>query len=254
MFRLGVLLSLGAIAVGFPFTPPAFAFKISPFDSQMAPSGPRAKLDYLLENDSSDPTAVQISIVGREQAANGGESLPDAGDQFLVFPAQLILLPNEKRTVRVQWLGSVKPAKELAFRLVAEQLPVDLRRPGAARNNLQILVRYETALYVLPPGVHTNPARDLLVQRAESGRNRLGQPTMDVTIVNNGPEHIQLQNAVLSVRSADGKTATLSSQRLTGSVLGENILAGSVRRFRLPWPRELAVGPVSATLEVKGAP
>jgi hypothetical protein len=80
----------------------------------MTPTGPGARLDYILENDSLDPPAVQISIVKRVQVEDGTETLTPADNEFLVFPAQLILLPKEKRTVRIQWLGPVKPERELA--------------------------------------------------------------------------------------------------------------------------------------------
>src|SRR5437764_2764311 len=181
--RRGVLCLLSVISV-MSLHAPAFAFKISPFNADMAPAGPGARLDYLVENESSDPTAVQIGVVRREQAKDGTETLVQADDQFLIFPAQLILLPKEKRTVRVQWLGPVKPQKELAYRIVAEQLPVDLGKASEAKNNLRMLVRYLTALYIVPPGVHPNLARDVVVEGAEPGLDGAGRHTMDVTLAN----------------------------------------------------------------------
>src|ERR1700682_5581388 len=133
--RLGILGLLSVISVISLYAPPAFAFKISPFNADMAPAGPRARLDYLLENESSEPTAVQIGVVRREQAEDGTETLSPADDQFLIFPAQLILLPKVTRTVRVQWLGPVTPQKELSYRIVAEQLPVELNKAAEAKNN-----------------------------------------------------------------------------------------------------------------------
>ena len=165
---------------------------------------------------------MQISVVRREQAEDGTETLPEADDAFLVFPAQLILLPKEKRTVRVQWLGPVKPEKELAYRLVAEQLPVDLGRAGDTENSLRLLVRYQTAIYIVPSGIRSNVPRDLVVQRAEPSRDQNGQQTMDVYVANYGLAHVQIRNAQLTAKSSNGgKTVKLSSQSLIGSVLGE---------------------------------
>lgn len=242
------------ISVSLLFSLPALALKISPFSAEMGPTGARAKLDYVLENETSEPTAVQISMVKRVQAEDGSETLPSADDDFVVFPTQLILLPKEKRTVRVQWLGAVAPEKELAFRLIAEQLPVNLK-PGESRNDLQLLVKYQTALYIVPSGVHAVAARDLVVQRAEPVRDAHGHETLEVYVANHGPAHIQLRNVqITATSSGDGKSVTLSSQRLAGSMLGENVLAGLVRHFSVPWPAELAVGPVTVTLEIKAAP
>lgn len=252
---MGILCLLGVVSVISLPASSAFAFKVSPFTAEISPSGSRARLDYIVENDTSQPTAVQISIVKREQNEDGSETLPQADADFLVFPTQIILLPNEKRTVRVQWLGTVNPGKELAFRLVAEQLPVDLKPSGDHKNTLQVLVKYLTALYVVPPGIHSNLARDLVVERSEPGRDRHGRRTLDVYVANHGPAHVQMRDIQLTARSSDdGATVTLSSQRLTGSMLGENVLAGSVRRFSVPWPPELKLGPVSATLATQAAP
>ncbi len=246
---------LGLIVAGALCGAPAAAFKISPFTAEMAPSGSHATLDYTVENDSSDPTAVQISVVKRGQAEDGSETLSQAEDQFLVFPAQLVLLPREKRTVRVQWLGPVKPEKELAYRLIAEQLPVDLGRAGATTNSLKLLVKYQTAIYILPPGIHPDPARDLVIQRAAPGRDSHGRTTLELTVANHGPMHINLRGVRVTAKSmGDGKSVILSPPQLTGSMLGENVLPGSARRFAVAWPPELAIGPVSATLEVQGAP
>ncbi|MEI9990997.1 MAG: fimbria/pilus periplasmic chaperone [Rhizomicrobium sp.] len=243
------------IVVGALLGAPAAAFKISPFTAEMAPAGSRATLDYVVENDSSDPTAVQIGVVKREQAEDGSETLPSAEDQFLVFPAQLVLLPREKRTVRVQWLGPVNPDKELAYRLIAEQLPVDLGRPGSAVNSLKLLVKYQTAVYILPPGIHSDPARDLVVQRAEPGRDPRGRATLDLSVANRGLAHINLRGVRVTVTSSgDGKSVILSSPGQVGAMVGENVLPGSVRRFAIAWPPELPIGPVTATLEVQGAP
>lgn len=246
---------IGVIVIGMLGVSPAAAFKISPFTAEMAPAGSRATLDYVVENDSSDPTAVQISVVGRAQAEDGTETLTQAEDQFLVFPAQLVLLPREKRTVRVQWLGPVDPAKELAYRLIAEQLPVDLGRPGSGTNSLKLLIKYQTAVYILPPGIRSDPAHDLVVQGAEPGRDARGRPTLDLAIANRGLAHINLRGVHVTAKSAsDGKSVILSSPQQVGAMVGENILPGSTRRFAVAWPPELAVGPVSATIEVQGAP
>ena len=233
----------------------AVAFKISPMIAEMAPAGPRARLNYLVESDSPVSTAIQIGVVRREQAEDGTEYLPNADDEFLVFPAQFVLQPNEKQIVQVQWLGQVYPERELAYRIVAEQLPVDLNAPADGKNNMQLLVRYLTAVYIVPSGIHSNAAADLVVDPAEADSDAHGQRTMDILVSNRGPTHIQLRNVQLTIRSVDGdKTVTLPSRRLPSSMLGENILAGSIRSFRIPWPPELSVGPITVSLEVQEAP
>src|SRR5688572_9827505 len=94
----------------------------------------------------------QVSVDGQEQGSN-------ADDDFLVYPAQILLEPGGRQTVRVTWLGDPAPGQELPYRLLAEQLPIEQiwpdagLRPTVAVGKLVILYRYKGSAYIRPRGV-----------------------------------------------------------------------------------------------------
>ncbi|MBD0866649.1 MAG: molecular chaperone, partial [Rhodobacteraceae bacterium] len=108
----------------------ALAFRFGPFIEYFAPYGPDSKKTYRAENESAAPMAVQISLKRRQMALDGSETLSDAEEDFVVFPPQFLLGPGQVRSIRVQWLGDPQPEVELAYRIIAEQLPVDLQPQG----------------------------------------------------------------------------------------------------------------------------
>jgi fimbrial chaperone protein len=68
---------------------------------------------------------------------------------------------------------------------------------------------------------------------------------------NQGTAHLKFfSNLKLSLKSAQGQTVTLTGEQQLQGVVGQNILAGNKRQFVLPWPKELPVGPVTATFEI----
>ncbi len=71
-------------------------------------------------------------------------------------PAQAIVLSGKSQSVRAQWLGDPAPERELAFRLVAEQLPIEFNRETSDGARLKLLVRYIASLYIAPRGVEAD--------------------------------------------------------------------------------------------------
>ena len=57
---------------------------------------------------------------------DGIETNQDANDDFIVYPPQLIVPPGTQQVIRVTWIGEPEPPIELAYRLIAEQLPINL--------------------------------------------------------------------------------------------------------------------------------
>ena len=234
------LLAWPLLAVG---SSPASALRLVPFIAEFAPSGTGATQLFRVENDGDQPVAVQISMVHRKMESDGRETMPEADDDFAVFPPQLVLTAREVRTVRVQYLGDPKPEREAAYRIIAEQLPVDLdATPSGAR--LRLLVRYEGAIYVVPPDVSPRA----VVKSLESVRRPDGSPGLAITVENSGTAHALLSDLRLVVKSADGASMQLDQPEQLEGMLGENVLAGVSRRFVIGWPQGLKPSALSASM------
>ncbi|WP_207476684.1 fimbrial biogenesis chaperone [Arenibaculum pallidiluteum] len=220
--------------------PAAQAFRLVPIEIEFAPSGRGATQIVRVENDRSDPAAIEIRMMGREMTADGEDRLTPADDSFVVHPAQIVLMPGQGQSVRVQWAGPSAPDRELPFRLVAEQLPVDLGAAPPQGGQVRLLVRYVASVYVAPQGARP----DVQVARANSAPGGM----LELVLVNRGTAHRILREPVLTV-SGGGRSVTLQGEALKG-LGGENILAGVERRFLLPWPGGLPQGAITASLNL----
>jgi fimbrial chaperone protein len=176
---------------------------------------------------------------------DGSDRLQDADDDFIVYPTQVVLAPHRKQAVRVQFIGEPEPDTELAYRIIAEQLPVHLKeeqKPGAS---VRILVRYVGSIYVRPKSAE----HEVVLENASPQELEDGSTGLAITLRNRGTAHAILSNLKLSLSSENGAGpvgVTLSSELLKG-MTGENILAAHSRQFVVPWPAKLPHGPVGVS-------
>ncbi len=220
-------------------TAPAMAFKLTPIEAEFGP-GRLAVQTFKVENADAQPVAVELSVQSRGMAPNGDDILAPTPEAFVVFPEQIVLQPGESQSVRVQWSGDSVPATEVAYRLMAEQLPIDLGTEGANRSGLKLMVKYLAALYVRP----AEPAA--VLSATISGETRDGNKVAVIKVHNEGNAHALLRAPMIEV-SAGGNKVVFSAQQRE-AVHGKNVLAGVQRELLLPWSDELDAGALSVAL------
>lgn len=219
-------LRLGALALlCWSLMPWAQAITFAPMEHTLATNGRKATHVYRLENSSGEVAAVEISIHRRHIGADGSEQLSPATDEFMLFPSQVVLQPGQVQSVRVQYIGAAQIESELAYRLIAEQLPVEMDPTLAKANRMRMLLRYMTSLYVSPAQARA---------QLESGAAKLieegGKRWLQLEVKNTGTAHKVLQNSEL----VQG-TQRWKDEQLPG-VDGTNLLARSQRLLRVPVP------------------
>ncbi|MDZ8186432.1 MAG: fimbria/pilus periplasmic chaperone [Nostoc sp. ChiSLP02] len=225
---------------------PALAFKLLPISRVFTPSGSGATQSYEIVNDGNESLAVEMSVVKRQMDITGTESYSDADDDFLIYPPQILLQAGEKQTVRVTWVGDPKPTLELAYRLVAQQVPIELQPNQANQTKpvgqVKVLMRYMGSLFIRPQNVQQKVVVDTVkLQKGNNGANELA-----ITLHNEGNARAILKKLSLSLQ-VQGTTVQLNSEQLAG-INNAVILAGNKRLFVIPWPVGLPVGEVSTTL------
>ncbi len=204
-----------------PFLPLLMSFAFTPM-SQTMEAGQK-QVQYLLDNPSGEPMAVEIALRERIQKEDGSEDNPPT-KQLAAFPPQLIIPPKEKRAVRVSWVGPAlaQGTAEKSFRVVAEQLPLNVDGKKQKGSGIKMLLKYVAALYVNPGS--TSP--EVQVVKLEPGKE------LKVTVENRGTEHAPLTNPTLTLTKGSQKIV-LKDGAVKG-LAGENILAGARRVFTLP--------------------
>jgi fimbrial chaperone protein len=131
----------------------AWAFNFSPIEATFRPSGVGSTHTFTVENPGTRTIAVELTLFAREMNLDGSDRLEPADGLFEIYPAQMIIEPGSRQAVRVQWTGPADIESERPFRLIAEQLAIDLGDSDSEGGALNLLVRYVAALYVQPANV-----------------------------------------------------------------------------------------------------
>jgi fimbrial chaperone protein len=183
-------------------------------------------MTYKVTNDSNQQTAVSIKVTTRVIDSSGTETNEPADKLFLVFPARVVLKPNSSQNIKVQYRGPANISSEQAYRVFAEQLPVDFSK--STSSGVSILLTYVAALYVTPK----NAAPKLVVAKAV-GTQKDGVLGLEVTVKNEGTRHALIANPVIKI-SNSGSEVEISGDAVS-ALEGQNILALSERVVFIPW-------------------
>jgi fimbrial chaperone protein len=250
--KLGWMLSL---AIGLNLLMPRSVlagggFQLSPNGAVLQPIGPQASKDFYVTSTGDEPVAIQVRMVKREIMPDGKEVTSPEENDFLVYPTQIVLEPNERQLIKVVWVGDTDPSKELAYRAIVEQVPVNLTpvkvdNSGGIPVSITIVSTYVASVYVKPPGATAK----VVLESASSQKSKEGTDQLVLNFANQGTAHELLSsNLKVTVTASSGQKVTLAGEQLK-DVIAQNILPGNKRQFILPWPKELPVGPVTATFD-----
>lgn len=220
-------------------------------------SGGRDSSTFLrLVNRETRPAAVEIVVNEFSRDLDGRGILgKEADEQFIVYPAQLILMPGDEASVQVRWIGIAQAGSEQTFALTTREVVIPHREqepPAAsegARININVLMNYDVRVYVAPRGAKSKLTVEGVTVRAAAGEE---QDLLEVTLANHGTAHQSLKemSLVLTALDPDGKplrpAVTMPAQDVPG--MNTALLANGQRRLRIPWPAALPVGPVRVAL------
>lgn len=225
------------------------AFQFTPISKDFDPNGAGTRQTFRVINDSDKTIGVQISALTRDMDLYGKETLADASKYFSIYPRQVVVQPDSYQTVRVQWKGPAAVENELAFRIEAEQLPLNFNQTSEGAN-LNILLVYRGTMYIVPEEIHY----DLRMLSIKSHIDIEGNMFIAIEMQNKGNTHQIMYRPEFTITSYSGNIATsevtLGQDELKGFA-GENILAGQRRIFLVPWPADLKEGQLSATYEME---
>jgi fimbrial chaperone protein len=226
----------------------AHAFKLVPMSVKMTPSGRGASETFIVDNNAAKPIAVEMKLFVRSMTEEGEDILTESEDDFVVFPAQMIVMPGQSQSVRLQWIGP-EPDKELAYRLVAEQLPLSLEEEVIDGGRINVLFRYVASVYILPK---RRLQADVKVTSAyvEEGNRDDDSNSLIIIAHNGGTKHTILRDPALTIKTPTNEII-LKTEQLPG-LAGANILVGHTRKFMLPKPAGLHTGSLEVELQFYG--
>lgn len=209
----------------------AFAFKLSPMVVSFSPNGSKATQVLTLENNANEKVPVQVEVFTREIDSKG-EEVRKPTEDFNVYPEQLVLLPNEKRNVRVTYTAGKSAGVEQAYRIVATQVPVEFKdrnaKAQAKKTSLNFLIQYVASAYVTPDGIYPK----VIIKDAQL----VSSKKLAVTIANEGAAHKILKAKTLRVLSGKDKLIEVPAPVELDAV---NFLAKTERTITFTLPKEV---------------
>src|SRR6267142_2679827 len=211
-------------------TAESHGFTLVPISATVEPKGFAVSASFRVENETSNRVAFQISMRTRDVDEFGKETMLGASNLFTIFPQQGIIPPGQKQNVRVVWKGSANPTNELAYRIVAEELPVELEHEKT-QSHIKVLLKYVGSLYVRPK----NCKSQLQITRLARATDANSTNAYEFAISNIGTAHQGLINPLLTITDSQGAKTELRGEQLPG-IDGQNILANHTRRFRVALP------------------
>jgi fimbrial chaperone protein len=192
---------------------------------------------FYLENDTEQPIAISASVISRTMDINGVEKNAKCDDELMAYPSQLIIPANEKRSIKVSWIGKSIPEIEKSYRLIAEQLPIDIDKKDKKKASIRVLLRYAAALYVEPKKLNSKVSLE---------KFSIEDKFISFHLKNSGGKHQILSD--LSIKVSGKKSFEIESDDLKG-MTGENVLAASERIFKIP--KEGKLKDIEATDSIK---
>jgi len=238
-------------------------YSFSPLITILEPMSGKASavVEIKFEGDVKAPVALELKLKGREISLDGKVGYIDdkSADKFVIYPCQIVLMPNDLQRVQVQWVGDSVPQKEIAYGLICEQAPIkvgDEDKPQTkAVGRVNILTRYEGIVVVRPRDVKPNT----IVESAEATKDSTSSPCLSLTLYNTGTGLQKLAGMILQISplNSNGKVVPGKSIKyrpeLEREKIKHSLFAGYKRKFDLPWPPGLPVGPIRAAVDFNEA-
>lgn len=262
------------------------AFNFEPITHDYTPGGKGSNHVFRASNPGDEKIAVKISVRPRSIEPDGTELQGDDSDLFMIYPRQMILNPGDSRSIRVKWTGETAPPAEIPFRIIAEQVPVSFAEIQPFEGGqITLTYRYEGNIYIVPPGARPEVSINSVKRTTESeiisetvietvtrtvstdeGDKEVEEEVEKVVeteistdylvfeIENSGTRHSLLNKIEIKLKrdENDSNPIILTDNQLKG-VAGENVLADSIRIFRIPIPAGLWDGPVYGSIKQESA-
>jgi P pilus assembly chaperone PapD len=172
------------------------------------------------------PAAIQFSVLERRLDIDGKlieEGLSKSSD-FIVHPAQVILMPKDRAQVQIQYKVKGKVTADRAYALFSQEVPLDVDEDdgGDVRTEVKMLTNYYTVIS-LETG---KPGRLDFVSSKSIGGGKI-----EVVVANNSNGRVSTLDMRIIVNGTLIKDATGK---------GNSIMPGQQRRFTFVWPKPLA--------------
>jgi fimbrial chaperone protein len=219
-FPLSVLLSLTGTTQA--------AITVAPLSSTLDLNKTKSMLVTVFNNQTKS-VAIKVNMLSWQLDENGQDIRKPTQD-LLIFPEQFLLAPSSRRSIRIAYSETQAPSIEKSYRVIVQELPIDLAGSNQVQSGVTVVTSYATAFYVQP----SLPLSALAFEQASVDTKKL-----HFTLNNKGNAHTHLRKANI-VMIQDDRRYIIDQPKDLNGIINENMLAGNKRNFSLTWPESFS--------------
>lgn len=221
----------------------AQAMRVSPMVIEMSSKGSGATARLEVQNLNNTQLAYETRITRIDYDADGKMTETPADGDFLVFPPQGVLAPQQRQVIRLQWLGDPDIPASRGYYVSVNQLPVKLdpqQQGGEAAAEVQVVYHMKALVTVAPPNAKPDikvvSATPVMIEPTpEPGSDKPAEgkpePGIEVTVTNAGTRYAMMAGATWVIEGKDAAGKPLSVT-LTQDDLNRQIGAGYVEALK----------------------
>jgi fimbrial chaperone protein len=203
---------------------------VSPLSSILDLNKTKSKMLTVFNSESNKSVAIKVSMLSWQLDENGQDIRKPTRD-LLIFPEQFVLAASSRRSIRIAYSEPQAPGIEQSYRVIVQELPVDLAGNNQVQTGVTLVTSYATAFYVEP----SLALSELALEEASVDIKKLY-----FTLNNMGNAHTHLRQAQIVIIQDEQRFIIDQSNDLKG-IINENMLAGSKRHFSLIWPESISL-------------
>lgn len=227
-------------------TAKAEALRVSPMILEVTPTGRTsiARVELAHTGDSEFP--VEVQMFRGEISETGELKLTPADEDFLVFPAQVVVPARSQQVFRVQYIGEPELVTSENYYMQIRQIPVDL---ATGQSQVQVVVNYNILVNVIPQD--TRPEAVIESIRPVVRENVNG---IEVRVKNSGTRYFTAGTLPWRI-TGTAEDGTAVDIRLPpteiSKLIGVGVITpGRARIFFIPTEKPLVEGSIQADVDL----
>jgi fimbrial chaperone protein len=201
---------------------------VSPLSATLNLKDGRTHLLTVSNTNPSQPVAIRVKALAW-QLDQQGKDIRRPTNDLVFFPMQFILPGGARRAIRIGPRDHIAPALELSYRVMVQEVPVDLQGKNQVHTGVKLITSYATAFYIAP----NKPQSKLAITKTT-----VNQKQLNFTLINSGNAHTHLRKLSIMILQGDLEYLIDDPQALK-SIYNENLLSKAQRHFTYFWPEAL---------------
>lgn len=176
---------------------------VSPIVINLENAGRRSGGSFTVSNTEKRVLPVELVVSRIELQPDGKSTTTPDPDQFLIFPPQAVVPPNETQVFRIQYIGDPEVKQSAAYSVSVDEIPVKIEETapadGGTSAKIQVVYSISTLVVVAPIGAK----HELSMLGSRIVTDDKGEARAAFSLRNDGDRHAYLSDGKLTLELKD---------------------------------------------------